>query len=163
MTSGSPTSTTPTADTATEQSRLSLRMTLKPEAPTTGQVDGAWWPRSRDLSAELPALLAALAIRLGAVERSTYHLDDWDPATRTLATGGHRVRLEGFRSQRPGTVALVGTRMRRLTLLVVPPEAPAATAARALHDASEAGNDDSVDRLLNPRDELRRTAPAARA
>jgi hypothetical protein len=42
---------------ATEPPRLTLRLKLKPKAPTTGYVDGAWWPRSRDLSAELPALL----------------------------------------------------------------------------------------------------------
>ncbi|GAA3834148.1 hypothetical protein GCM10022380_60630 [Amycolatopsis tucumanensis] len=156
MTSGSPTSTT-----TPQQSGPGLRMTLKPEAPATGQVDGAWWPRSRDLSAELPALLAALTARLGAVERSTYHLDGWNPAGTKLATGGRTVRLDGFRSQRPGTVTLVGTGMRRLTLLVVPPETTDAAAAKAMRDASLPGGDDSVDSLIG--DELRRTAPAARA
>ena len=31
-----------------------LRLRLKPKAPRTGYVDGAWWPRSHDLAAELP-------------------------------------------------------------------------------------------------------------
>ena len=35
-----------------------LRLRLKPRGPVTGFVDGGWWPRSRDLAAELPALLA---------------------------------------------------------------------------------------------------------
>lgn len=40
--------------------------TVEPTAPTTrdaGYVDGASWPRSRDLSAELPALHSVLAAR----------------------------------------------------------------------------------------------------
>ncbi|MFF0147938.1 DUF5994 family protein [Amycolatopsis sulphurea] len=32
--------------TATEPPRHAPRLRLKPEAPTTGYVDGAWWPRS---------------------------------------------------------------------------------------------------------------------
>jgi hypothetical protein len=35
---------TPSATMATEQSRLTLQ--LKPKAPTTGYVAGAWWTRS---------------------------------------------------------------------------------------------------------------------
>jgi len=60
---------TPPASMATEPPRLTLRLKLKPKAPTAGYVDRAWWPRSRDLSTELPALLAVLAIRLGGVAR----------------------------------------------------------------------------------------------
>ncbi|WP_250549882.1 DUF5994 family protein [Pseudonocardia sp. H11422] len=37
---------------------------MKPKAPISGYGDGAW-PRSRDLSTELPALHAGLAVRLG--------------------------------------------------------------------------------------------------
>jgi hypothetical protein len=36
---------------------------LKPEAPTTGHVDGAWWIAGA--VTELPALLAVLPVRLG--------------------------------------------------------------------------------------------------
>jgi hypothetical protein len=52
-----------------EQPRLKLRRRRKPKAPTTGYVDGAWWPRSRDLAAELPVLIAVLAARLGSIVR----------------------------------------------------------------------------------------------
>jgi hypothetical protein len=63
-----------------------LRLKLKPKAPTIGSVDGAWWPRSRDLAAELPALLAVLAVRLGPIERVGYHLGDWAPTVRRSAS-----------------------------------------------------------------------------
>src|SRR2546423_14793772 len=36
-----------------EPPRQTLRLSLKPKAPTTGYVDGAWWPWSSDLAAEL--------------------------------------------------------------------------------------------------------------
>jgi len=38
---------TPPATMATELPRQTLRLKLKPKAPATGYVDGAWWPRSR--------------------------------------------------------------------------------------------------------------------
>lgn len=34
-----------------------------------GILDGAWWPRSRDIGAELPSLISALAEHLGPVTR----------------------------------------------------------------------------------------------
>src|SRR2546429_6174405 len=52
------------------------RLRLKPAAPVTGYVDGAWWPRNRDLSAELPSLLAALGSRLARIVRGTYQLGE---------------------------------------------------------------------------------------
>ncbi len=38
------------------------RLRLKPKAPQSGYVDGAWWPYSDDLTAELPDLLAVLSV-----------------------------------------------------------------------------------------------------
>jgi Family of unknown function (DUF5994) len=32
------------------------RLRLKPKAPQSGYVDGAWWPHSEDLTAERPDL-----------------------------------------------------------------------------------------------------------
>ncbi|HEY0452486.1 DUF5994 family protein [Actinophytocola sp.] len=64
---------------------------MKPAAPTTGTpgfVDGAWWPRSRDVSAELPTLLPALAVRLGQPQR----MADDDGTTTVLARRAPRSR-----------------------------------------------------------------------
>jgi Family of unknown function (DUF5994) len=74
--------------------REPLRLKLKPKtAIAVGQVDGAWWPRSRDLALELRALLAVLAVRLGRIERVTYHLGDWDPSARKIVS---TVRSSGW-------------------------------------------------------------------
>jgi hypothetical protein len=141
---------TPLATIAIEPPRLTLRLKLKPRAPTTGFVDGAWWPRSRDLSAELPALLAVLAIRLGRVQRVSYNLTTWDAAPRRLPVDGHQVRLGGFHAQHPHTVDVIGPDGSRLTLLVVPPGTSPAAAHQVLLKAGRRDNIDSVDDLLPP-------------
>ncbi|WIV57838.1 DUF5994 family protein [Amycolatopsis nalaikhensis] len=125
-------------------------MKLKPKAPTTGHVDGAWWPRSRDLSTELPALLAVLAIRLGRVGRVSYNLTTWNPADRRLNIDGHRVRLGGFHAQHPHAIDVIGPTGTRLTLLVLPPETDPATAHHILMTAAGRDNVDSIDELLAP-------------
>jgi hypothetical protein len=135
-----------------ESAMPTLRSAVKPEGPSgVGHVGGAWWPRMRDLSAELPALLSALAVRLGRCERVTYNLTDWGPVPRCLVVDGRTVRLEGFRSQHPDTVTVIGTGgQRRLTLLVVPPGTDPGTARRVLATAAEPANVDSVEELLGP-------------
>lgn len=139
---------TPLTSTVIEPPRQTLRLRLKPKAPTTGFVDGAWWPRSRDLATELPALLAVLAVRPGRIERVTYNLTRWQPATRRLTIQGHTVRLEGFVSQQPDTVTVTGQGRQRLTLLVVPPETSSVAAHHALMTASQRDNVDTTEALL---------------
>jgi hypothetical protein len=124
-----------------------LRLSLKPRVPVTGRVDGGWWPRSRALAAEIPALVAALAVRLEAVESVSYNLDDWEPTARRVAVEGRLVRLAGYRTQHPDTIDVLGDR-RRLTLLVVPPDHGPRAAHAALMAAGCRGNTDEIDALL---------------
>jgi hypothetical protein len=124
-----------------------LRLRLKPSAPVTGFVDGGWWPRSRDLPAELPALLAVLAVRLGPVESVSYNLDAWGPTPRKLTLDGRLVRLAGYRSQHPATIDVLSAG-HRVTLLVVPPEAAPEAAHGSLRAAGRRANTDRIDALL---------------
>src|SRR6266545_1070437 len=109
---------TPPAIMVIEPPRQTLRLKLKPKAPTTWDVDGAWWPRSWDLFTELPALLAVLAIRLGRVQQVSYNLSTWNAAPRRLNVDGHQVRLGGFHAQHPHTIDVIASNGTRLTLLV---------------------------------------------
>jgi hypothetical protein len=136
-------------------SREPLRLRLKPKAPTAGWVDGGWWPRSRDLAVELPGLLGVLAVRLGRIERVSYHLGEWAPTGRKISCGGGVVRLGGYRAQPAHTVDVLAA-SRRVTLLVVPPEAPAQTAHAVLMAAGHRGNTDDVETLLSSRPPVRR-------
>jgi hypothetical protein len=124
-----------------------LRLRLKPGGPATGFVDGGWWPRSRDLVAELPALLTELAVRLGPIESVSYNLDAWSPTPRKITLDGRLVRLSGYRSQHPATVDVISAG-HRVTLLVVPPEDAPAAAHGALMAAGHRGAADPVDTLL---------------
>ncbi|HEU5475308.1 MAG TPA: DUF5994 family protein [Actinophytocola sp.] len=141
--------TIPKTATVNELPQLTLRLRMKPKAPTTGFVDGAWWPRSLDLSAELPALLAVLAVRLGPIQRVSYNLADWEPVERRLDIGGHTVRLGGFHSQRTDTIDVIGADGVRITLLVVPPPTPPDAAHVMLMAAAHRGNNDQIDELLS--------------
>ena len=120
-------------------------------AIAVGQVDGAWWPRSRDLALELRALLPVLAVRLGRIERVTYHLGDWDPAARKIVVDGSVVRMGGFRSQRACTLDVLAE-LHRVTLLVLPAGSSPVSAHRVLLTAGHRDNADSVAELLSASD-----------
>jgi hypothetical protein len=121
---------------------------LKPKAPATGHVDGAWWPRSRDLAVEPPALAEVLAVRLGRVERVAYALSAWDPAPRRLEVDGVRVRLEGFTYQDQNITYVTGSNRGRISLLVVPPVMADSAGHDALMTAARRGNADRPEEIL---------------
>ncbi|MEW2480117.1 DUF5994 family protein [Mycolicibacterium peregrinum] len=139
------------------------RLRLKPKAPHSGYVDGAWWPHSDDLSAELPDLLAVLSVRLGRIDRVLYHLSAWATAPRKLVTGGRAVRLDGYRRQPINTVEVLGLDGDRLTLLVIAPHTDADDAHHTMMTAAQPHNAATVDGLLmiGQRDRDRRTQASA--
>src|SRR5437879_4214017 len=86
------------------------RLLLKAGSAKTGYVDGAWWPYSDDLAAELPALLPPLAARLGAIHRVTYRLDEWAGVPDEFVFNGQVVRLDGYSHGTTHTVEVSGPR-----------------------------------------------------
>jgi hypothetical protein len=125
-----------------------LRLRLKPKGSLTGYVDGGWWPRTRLLTAELPALAHVLAVRLGSVARVAYPLNAWDDAPRQITVDGHSIRLEGFRSQDNHVLHVSGPDRQRITVLVIPPDAMATAAREAMATASRRDNVDRPGDLL---------------
>jgi hypothetical protein len=120
---------------------IDVRVSLRADAGTGGSAfDGAWFPRSRDLTAEVPELIAELDRRGVRIERFTYALDAWSPAPRKVVVQGRTVRTGGFRSMDPGIVCLTWDGgSKRADLLVVPPETDVLTGARALRLAVRRG------------------------
>jgi len=101
-------------------------------------LDGAWWPRTRSLSDELPGLVQELHRRGVRVTRVAYNPDAWETAPRRLAADGRTIRLGWFRSIDPQLLDLTGDTTRgRLDLLVVPPDTAAAAARQAFTAASD--------------------------
>jgi hypothetical protein len=115
-----------------------LRLELKPPVPAVGWVDGVWWPRSTDLIDELPALLTAVAARIGTVVLVGYHLNAWKAAPAHMKSGARSVALQGFTSEDPHSVVVVGTGGLRLTLTVIPPQTTNAAAANAFEQIGKA-------------------------
>ena len=117
-----------------------LRLQLDPTMAGTGAVDGGWWPRSRDPDAELPGLIAGLESSLGPITRVALNLDAWDTAPRRVAVDGRRVRVGWFHHMDAHTIGVTRAFQDRLALLVVPPEAAAQAAQRAMAMAADATN-----------------------
>ncbi|YCK40204.1 DUF5994 family protein [Actinomadura sp. ATCC 39365] len=118
------------------------RLSLNTVLDRRGTVDGAWWPRTRDAAAELPALISAVDQRLGrAVLRVGLYLDAWDHIPRRIPARGRQVRVGWFRSADPHLITLSIAGTVPITLLVIPPgtaDGPA-TAALAFAAAGTAG------------------------
>lgn len=124
------------------------RFQLKPTAHGSGYVDGAWWPRTDDLMAELPDLIAVLSVRQGTIVRVTYHFDEWRMTPAELNAGGRVVQLDGFRGQPPNTVDVVDAEGNKVVLLVVPFRIDPDQAFAIVTAAAAPGNVSRVDTLL---------------
>jgi Family of unknown function (DUF5994) len=120
----------------TTETPTPLRLRLDPNGPIEPYLDGAWWPRSHELRAELSALLAALSADLGPIALVGYHRDAWEPAPDRLDLAGHPIHLVGFGSPNPPTVIVIADTGRRVTLRVVAPQTDEATAAEAMAAAT---------------------------
>jgi hypothetical protein len=115
------------------------RVRFRQPISTAGFIDAAWWPRSLDLTAELPPLFDVLWTADRDITRISYNLAAWSPAPRLLNVNGRRIRLGGFTSSDPLTVRLVDAwGKERIDVLVIAPTTDPAVAERALWLASEA-------------------------
>ena len=120
---------------------IDVRVSIRNDAGSDDSAfDGAWWPRTRDLTREVRELVAELERRGLRVERFTYSLGAWPAAPRKLVVNGRVVRTGGFRSMDPQVVCLTWHGgQRRADLLVVPPETDVVTGARALRLCTRRG------------------------
>ncbi len=124
------------------------RLRLKPKAPVSGYVDGAWQPHSDNLTAELPDLLSVLSVRLGPVARVVYNVNEWSTAPAKFATGGRTVRLDGYSRQPVHTLEVLGLNRNKIVLLVVSPNTGADEAHAIMMAAAGPHNGSTVDMLL---------------
>ena len=124
------------------------RLRLKPKAPHSGYVDGAWWPHSEDLTVELPDLVSVLSVRLGPISRVIYNMNEWAKPPAKFAIGGRTVRLDGYRRQPVSTVEVLGLNRNKIVLLVVSPRAEPDQAHAIMMTAASPNNASPVEGLL---------------
>ncbi len=142
-----PAGAAPGADDGADDGAVRLALIDPPSARTT--LDGAWWPRTADLEAELSPLLEELQRRGVRATRVAYNPDAWAVTPRRLQTGDRTVRLGWFRHLDPHLLNLTGDPGRgRLDLLVVPPQTAPAAAERAFTAATDRSNHDEPTVLL---------------
>jgi hypothetical protein len=116
-----------------------LRLRLAPRSTLPRRLDGVWWPRSYDLMAELPHLLAALPSAWGHIASVTVNSASWSAAPGRMFVCDQVVRLRRtVAPHAPDTIVLLAPGHGRWDLLVVPPdtteEAAEPLMAAALND-----------------------------
>jgi uncharacterized protein DUF5994 len=95
------------------------RLRLKPKAHSDEYLDGVWWPRSGDLTAELADLLAVLTVRLGPVQRVVYDRASWSRAPRQMIIDDHAVRLDAYTFELGNTMYVFGNSGAVIVLRVI--------------------------------------------
>ena len=125
-----------------DQSAPRLRVT--PNRLASEHIDGAWWPRSTQLAAELPALLSSLSDRLGQVVGVGYRRDGWPDTPPYIEVADHPVQLMGFTGDEPAGVIPIGHDGHHLTLRVIAPTTTEQVAREALAAIPERGNDGTI-------------------
>lgn len=128
---------------------LALRLRMTPRLIHANRIDGAWWPRSIDLTDELPALLYAVAKRIGRIRGVLLNQDEWLPTpVDWTPAGNHRVRIGWYGHQEPNVAVLIGDSAKRVDLLVIPTESSGRLAMAAMGLATAMGNTLSGQDLL---------------
>lgn len=112
-----------------------------------GILDGAWWPRSRDIGTELPNLISALTEHLGAVTRVGLDADAWEGLPARLVIDDRVVHIDSF-PVGDDTVLITRGERDYFTLLVVPPHATADAARTAMGRAVQADNVTDASHIL---------------
>ncbi|MFB9536764.1 MULTISPECIES: DUF5994 family protein [Streptomyces] len=104
-------------------------------------IDGAWWPRSYDLLAELPSLLAGLPCAWGHITSVTVNGATWSAVPGRMLVSNQVVRLgRTVAASAPHTIVLLAPGRGRWDLLVVPPDTTE-EAAEPLMAGAASGHD----------------------
>lgn len=113
------------------------RVALKATGAARGLLDGAWWPRSRDLLSELPALVDVLDPAWARITHIAVNPEHWPVIPRKIPVHGHVVKAGWFTPELdPHKLLLLSYSVGRWDLLVIPPQTDAAAAARLMAAAT---------------------------
>ncbi|MEU6051374.1 DUF5994 family protein [Streptomyces xanthochromogenes] len=99
-----------------------LRLTPGPGGPQA--IDGVWWPRSDDLTVELPLLVRALPHSWPQIAHATVNAAMWSAFPGRILLANHVIQLHSATARHaPDTICLVAPGKGRWDLLVVPASA----------------------------------------
>ena len=118
-----------------------LRLSLSDEA-SNDQVDGSWWPRSRDLQREAAELVDQFPASHGRISRLLFSRPDWDESSvdgrgvRSIRAARGKVKTGSFPSDDTHLMVLTMSSGRRLKLVVIPSDTPQAEGQERLSAAT---------------------------
>ncbi|WP_371498375.1 DUF5994 family protein [Kitasatospora sp. NBC_00374] len=131
-----------------------VRLSLAPDGVRPGRLDGAWWPRSRDLLIEIPSLVAELDQRWGRVTRITVNPAQWPEIPRRIPAAGHIIHVGWFTTEQDEhTIMVCSYAPPLLELLIVPPATDVVDAARLMSEAADPGGARTASALLGGEDD----------
>lgn len=134
------------APTSASHDSSDLRLQVWDE-PSTEQVNGAWWPRSRDLQREGADLVDHFPVNHGRISRMLFSRPDWDDSSvgdrgvRSVRASTRVVKVGSFPRDDTHLMILTMSSGRRLNLLVIPSDTPDAEAEQRLHPATGTSGD----------------------
>ncbi|MFC9767397.1 DUF5994 family protein [Rhodococcus jostii] len=111
------------------------RLLLRARGEVSEGVDGAWWPRTTNLTTELHDLISALTDRVGTTERVAF---DWNSLSISQRGIDRRdgIEVSGPDPDQPPDIMYVfGADGRRLDILIVGPNTDADNAFEAMQRA----------------------------
>lgn len=120
-------------------SRTGLRLRIAAQSPNsrpTRRIHGAWWPRTYDLTDELPKLLGELPHAWGQITSVTVNGTTWSTAPGRMLVANQVVRLHRTDAvQAPHTICLLAPGRGRWNLLVVAPDTTEPEAGHLMNGA----------------------------
>ncbi|WP_151478001.1 DUF5994 family protein [Streptomyces albicerus] len=141
-----------------------LRMSLAPSGSAPALLDGAWWPRTRDLGAELPSLTAVLDPLWGRITKVAVNPAHWPTVPRKVPVDGHVVKVGSFLAEQdPHQLLLLSYRVGRWDLLVIPPQTTPVSAAWLMAAASDPLRTSTSSQLMEEAARLRTVSETDRA
>jgi hypothetical protein len=119
------------------QRSTATRLALCDRSTLPGAVDGAWWPNTCDLRAELPDIVAVLSLLIGPVHRVVYDPSLWPDAPSRIIRGTAVISVDPYAMVARDTIYLIGTHARDAVLYVVPPSSPGDAVHRVLRAVTD--------------------------
>lgn len=110
-------------------------------------LDGVWWPRSRDIAAELPSLIGALTEYLGPITRVGLDTGAWEELPTRMTIDDRVVRIDSF-PVGDDTVLVTRGEQDLFSLLVIPPHATPDAAHAAMAEAVRTGSGRRAEQIL---------------
>jgi hypothetical protein len=131
------------AESASPPPRLALSKSVG-----LGALDGAWWPRSRNLETELADLVDSFPATSGRIVHAVYSRPDWRPAHRRIKVKWGVIKVGSFPNDDSHRILLTLSSREILHIMVIPPHSSPALALAVMVTAASPGNRDSAATIL---------------